>query len=372
MKTLTILALGAFLSFGSAPVRAEMFETSAGSVEVARKIEGLDTPWALGFLPDDSVLVTERGGRLLLVREGQARAVAGVPRVWAEGQGGLLDVVVARDFATSGEIFLTYSEPAGRGAATALARARLEPDAPRLTGLRVLFRQGDPTKSGRHFGSRVVEAPDGTLYLTLGERGERDSAQDPSSFRGKVVRLDRNGSIPSGNPFAGGTGGGAPEVWSYGHRNPQGAALGLDGALLVVEHGARGGDEINRPAAGRNYGWPEISYGREYSGGRIGQGTSAAGMEQPLFYWDPSIAPSGMAVYSGRLWPEWRGDVFVGSLKFDFLSRLEGGPEGYAERERLFEGAFPRIRDVREAPDGSIWFLSETDGAAFRMAPAPD
>ena len=351
MKTHAILMLGALLSLGSVSARAEIFETSAGLIEVARKIEGLDTPWALGFLPDGCVLVTERGGRLLLVRGGQAQAITGVPGVWAEGQGGLLDVAVARDFATSGEIFLTYAEPSGRGAATALARAQLEPDAARLTGLRVIFRQGAPTTSGRHFGSRVVEAPDGTLYLTLGERGERDSAQDPSSFRGKVVRLNRDGSAASGNPFAGGTG---------------------DGALLTVEHGARGGDEVNRPAAGGNYGWPEISFGREYSGGRIGEGTSAPGMEQPLFYWDPSIAPSGMAVYSGRLWPEWRGDVFTGSLKFDFLSRLEGGPEGYAERERLFEGAFPRIRDVREAPDGSIWFLSEADGAAFRMVPAPD
>ena len=188
-------------------------------------------------------------------------------------------MAVARDFATSGEIFLTYAEPSGRGAATALARAQLEPDAARLTGLRVIFRQGAPTTSGRHFGSRVVEAPDGTLYLTLGERGERDSAQDPSSFRGKVVRLNRDGSAASGNPFAGGTGDGAPEVWSYGHRNPQGAALAPDGALLTVEHGARGGDEVNRPAAGGNYGWPEISFGREYSGGRIGEGTSAPGME---------------------------------------------------------------------------------------------
>ena len=254
------------------------------------------------------------------------------------------------------------------GAGTALAVARLEAPG-RLSNLRVIFRQAEGSSAGRHFGSRVVEAPDGTLFLTIGDRGERDRAQDIGSPNGKVIRVARDGTIPPDNPFVGKEGA-EPAVWSYGHRNPQGATLGPDGAVWTVEHGPKGGDEINRPAAGRNHGWPVISYGEEYSGGRIGRGTAAEGMEQPLHYWDPSIAPSGMMIYSGRLWPEWKGDIFVGSLKFDMISRLSGGADSLVEAERLFEGEFPRIRDVREAPDGSIWFLSEDEGAAYRMTPA--
>lgn len=348
---------------------ADIRQTSAGPVEITEMVSGLDMPWALAFLPGGGMLVTEIGGRLLLIRDGAATPVAGVPEVWARGQGGLLDVVAARDFATTGEIFLTYSEPRGNRAGTALAVARLDADAPRLRDLRVVFRQNGPPGGGRHFGSRVVEAPDGALFLTIGDRGERELAQDPARHNGKVVRVARDGSIPADNPFV--SGGAEPEIWSLGHRNPQGAALGPDGALWTVEHGPAGGDEINRPEAGLNYGWPVISYGEEYSGGQVGQGTSQPGLEQPLHHWDPSIAPSGMMIYSGRMWPEWQGDIFVGSLKFDFLSRLEGDASDVAEAERLFEGDYLRIRDVREAPDGAIWFLAETDGAVYRMTPAP-
>jgi aldose sugar dehydrogenase len=346
---------------------AETQDTSVGQVEVTKTLSDLDTPWALAFLPDGGQLVTERDGTLRLFRGEIDRSVTGVPEVWAEGQGGLLDVAIARDFAESGKIFLSYSEPAGDRAATAVAVARLDPEGAALSDLEVIFRQGDPSGRGQHFGSRVVEAQDGTLFVTLGERGERHEAQSLGSYKGKVIRINRDGSIPADNPFAEGE---APAIWSYGHRNPQGAALDSGGTLWTVEHGARGGDEINRPEPGKNYGWPEISYGEEYSGGQIGHGTQAPGMEQPVFYWDPSIAPSGMMIYSGRLWPEWEGHIFVGSLKFDYLSRLESEGGEVSEAERLFEGVYPRIRDVREAPDGSIWFLSETDGAAYRITPA--
>ena len=352
------------------PGLAEELETSAGPVEVRRAVAGLETPWAIAFLPDGGQLITERGGRLLLIRDGKAVPVTGVPEVRAKGQGGLLDVQVARDFDTSREIFLTFSQPMRGGAGTALAVARLEAPA-RLSDLRVIFRQTDGSNAGRHFGSRVVEAPDGTLFLTIGDRGDRERAQDLGSRKGKVIRVARNGAIPPDNPFVGREGA-EPAVWSYGHRNPQGAALGPDGAVWTVEHGPKGGDEINRPAAGRNHGWPVISFGEEYSGGTVGRGTAAEGMEQPLHYWDPSIAPSGMMIYSGRLWPEWKGDIFVGSLKFDMISRLSGGADSLVEAERLFEGEFPRIRDVREAPDGSIWFLSEDEGAAYRITPVED
>ncbi len=346
------------------PALAEERTTSAGQVEITEMAEGLDTPWSIAFLPGGAWLVTERGGRLLLVEDGASRPVRGVPKVWANGQGGLFDVVVPRDFAQSGEIFLTYAEPRGKAAGTALAVARLDTEAARLSDLRVLFQQEPPATGGVHFGGRLVEAPDGTLFLTLGERGERDSARDLGNDRGKIVHLTRDGAPAPGGPFVQKA---RPELWSTGHRNPQGLAIGLDGALWEVEHGPQGGDEINLIRPGLDYGWPIATAGEEYGGGKIGVGPTAPGLEPPLHTWVPSIAPSGLMVYSGKLWPDWRGDLFTGSLKFDFISRLS--PDGRTEQERLFEGTFPRIRDIREAPDGSIWFLSETDGTALRMTP---
>lgn len=357
------------LLISAAVEAAERHQTSAGPVMVEPVVEDLDTPWAVAFLPDGAFLITERDGRLLRIgRDGRRNAVAGVPEVWAYGQGGLLDVVVPRDFANSREIFLTYAEPAGDGARTAMAAARLSDDGARLEDLRVLFHQLDAPSGGQHFGSRVVEAPDGTLFITTGERAEFDPAQDLGSLKGKIVRINRDGSVPQDNPFVGKEG--RPEIYSYGHRNVQGAALDLEGRLWTVEHGARGGDEINRPEPGLNYGWPVISYGTHYSGAEIGVGTSKPGMEQPKFYWDPSIAPAGMTIYSGRLWPDWRGDIFVGSLKYSFLSRLERDGDEVGDEERLFEDDYDRIRDVREGPDGSIWFLAEDDGTLYRMRPA--
>jgi len=353
-----------------------VFDTSAGKVDVNRVAGPFEHPWSVTFLngPDGwagEMLVTERPGRLWLVRRDGAKAeLSGAPSVLASGQGGLLDVVAARDFATSGIVFLSYSEPADGGARTAVARARLDRDAGALRDLQVIFRMSPVVNSKHHFGSRVVEAEDGSLFVTLGERGQRDQAQELSSHLGKVVRIMPDGSVPAGNPFIG-QDNALPEIWSYGHRNPQGAAMGLDGTLWTVEHGARGGDEINHPEPGKNYGWPVISYGTHYTFLPIGEGTEKKGMEQPVHYWDPSIAPSGLTVYQGDLFPDWRGDLLVGALKFQLIARLDLEDGSVIGEERLFEGEFGRIRDVRTGPDGAIWFLTDEDeGALYRMAPA--
>ena len=357
------------LTLSATPGWAAVRQTMSGPVSVEAVARGLDTPWGLAFLPGGAFLVTERDGALFHFDfTGRRTKVSGVPKVYAWGQGGLMDVAAARDFRKTRAIFLTFSKSYLRGGGTALAVAALSSDNRKLENLRVIFEMASPSSGGRHFGSRVVEAQDGTLFLTLGERGDRPTAQDLSLHNGKIIRIRRDGSVPPDNPFVG-RAGARPEIWSWGHRNPQGAALDAAGALWAVEHGARGGDEINRVRKGRNYGWPVISYGRHYSGAKIGVGVAKEGMEQPDFYWDPSIAPSGMAIYSGRLWPAWRGHFFVGSLKFDHISRLDPAG-GFREVERL---AFPetgRVRDVREAPDGTLWFLSEERGAVYRIRPA--
>ena len=358
--------LAIFMSFPMSAAQAETLQSSAGTLQVDLVAEGLDEPWAVGFLPGGDVLVTERDGRLLRLSDGRVTEVAGVPRVADVGQGGLLDLLVPRDFEQSREIFLSYSKPQPGGAGTALLRARLSEDGTALEDPTTIFELADGSSGGHHFGSRIVEAPDGALFLTIGDRGDQPSAQDLRRENGSVVRVARDGSIPTDNPFVGQPDA-RPAIWSYGHRNPQGAALDLDGNLVTVEHGARGGDEINRIKRGANYGWPLISYGVHYSGQPIGIGTRSPGLEQPAFYWDPSMAPSGMMIYSGKLWPDWRGDIFVGSLKFDYIARLEGEP--LAEAEQLSSDATLRVRDVREAPDGSIWFLSVGNGALYRMTP---
>jgi glucose/arabinose dehydrogenase len=347
-------------------VGAQSLTTSAGAVKITKMLGGLDEPWAIGFLPDGSYLVTERGGKLLRVADGAARSVAGVPKLVVQGQGGLLDVMIPRDFATSRQVFVSYARRQGRGAGTALAVGRLSADGRRLEETRTIFEAAVGGTGGRHFGSRIVEARDGTLFVTLGERGDRPSAQDRSNHNGTIVRINRDDSVPGDNPFVG-QAGVQPEIWSWGHRNPQGAALDLRGELWTAEHGAKGGDEVNRIRKGANYGWPVISYGRHYSGAKIGEGTAKPGLQQPAFYWDPSIAPSGLMIYSGRLWPDWRGDFFVGSLKFDYLSRLDGSP--LQEREQIRHDATQRVRDVVEAPDGSIWFISVGKDAIYRMSP---
>ena len=376
--TLGALGLGLLVSRGlidlstvTVPQPGQTYPSSAGPLTVERIDGPYAHPWALTFLPDGAMLITERGGALWRRGpDGSRSGVSGVPPVLARGQGGLLDVVAARDFAASHEIFLTYSEPVGDGAGTAVAVARISDDGLALENLRVIFRQQPAVKSDHHYGSRVVEAPDGTLWVTLGERGNALQAQNPMTHLGKVVRINRDGSVPAGNPLV--MSFGMKEIWSLGHRNPQGAALDPEtGSLWTVEHGAKGGDEINRPEGGKNYGWPTIAFGTNYTGTKIGEGTSKWGMEQPKFYWDPSIAPSGMLIYSGKLWPQWKGDIFVGALKFKLISHLTREGDAITGEERLLEGLFGRVRDVREGPDGAIWFLTDEDeGALYRVSPA--
>jgi len=297
-----------------------------------------------------------------------------VPAVDAAGQGGLLNVITDRDFVRNRTIYFCYAEPAaqGGGNSTALASARLAEDAAKLENVTVIFRQQPKVSSRAHFGCRIVEANDGTLFLTLGERYARMAeAQTLDNHHGKIVRVRKDGSVPPDNPFAAHAGA-RPEIWSYGHRNSQGAALGPDGQLWTHEHGAKGGDEINRPQAGKNYGWPVITYGKDYSGWAIGDGLTAKdGMEQPLHYWTPSIAPSGMAfVRSERYGKKWQGSLLVGSLKFAYLARLEIDGQRVVREEKLLQGLGQRIRDVREGPDGYIYLLTDaSDGQLIRLLP---
>jgi aldose sugar dehydrogenase len=360
-----LIALFALLPL---PALASEVLTSAGTMIIGPVWQGLEEPWAIGLLPDGAVLVTEREGQLLMMRGDEVVSVDGLPTVFADGQGGLLDVMVPADFDASREVWLSFSVPVDGGGATAAGFGRLSEDGTRLEGFRTVF-TGDGYPGGRHFGSRLVEMPDGTIALTTGDRGTGPGgmeAQDPTSSLGKVVLLTRDGRPAITQE------GWRPGAFSLGHRNIQGAALDLGGRLLTVEHGAQGGDELNAPEAGLNYGWPVISYGINYNDDPIGEGQSKAGMEQPLHYWDPSIAPSGLMVYSGKLVPEWQGDIFFGSLNSDFLGRLDPdtpAETGFAE-ERISGPETGRVRDVVEAPDGSIWFLSVIDGAVYRMAPA--
>lgn len=327
---------------------------------------GLANPWGLEVLPDGALLVTERDGRMRIVRDGTAsRPLDGLPDIASGGQGGLLDVALAPDFEQTREVFFSFSEPGAGGSGTAVAKGVLnqdDADAPRLDDVETIFSMQPKSGGGRHFGSRVVFAPDGTLFITIGDRGERPRAQVMDDHAGSVVRINRDGSVPADNPFIG-QDGVAPELWTKGHRNAQGADIDpATGALWTVEHGARGGDEINRPQAGLNYGWPEISYGRHYSGMRIGQGTEAPGFEQPLYVWDPSIAPSGLAIYDGAMFPEWQGDILVGALRAQLLSRLERDANGnITGEEQLFEGDLGRIRDIEIAPNGSLLLAIDAD-----------
>ncbi len=350
------------LALAMASLAAPAVAPAATPVRIAPVVTGLAEPWALAFLPHGRFLVTERDGRLTLFGDGRPVAVHGLPKVFADGQGGLLDVMVPRDFAQSRRLWLTYAHPAGGGASTALAHARLSDDGTALEQV-TRVHDGPAEPGGRHFGSRVVQAPDGSVFLTTGDRGLGAPAQDPARPEGKVLHFGPDGAPLTAPVLAGQSV--VPGLWSLGHRNIQGAALDGQGRLWTVEHGARGGDELNMPQQGRNYGWPVITYGVNYNGKRIGEGTAKDGMEQPVHYWDPSIAPSGLAILKGDAMG-WRGQVLTGSLNSDFISRLDPAA-GYAET-RIATPETIRVRDVREAPDGSVWFLSVGEGAVFRVA----
>lgn len=348
-------------------------DSSLGPLALETVAEGLVTPWSVAFLPDGRYLVTERPGRMRVIEaDGRlSEPIAGLPKVHARGQGGLLDVALAPDFATSGIIYFSYAEPVDDKARTAVMRARLDLDGLRLESAERIFAQHPAHRGNNHWGSRLVFGRDGMLFVTLGDRYDlRDQALDLSTHIGKIVRLLPDGSVPSDNPFR--TRAGAlPEIWSYGHRNIQGATLHPQtGELWIHEHGPRGGDEVNRILPGRNYGWPRITFGREYaSGARIGEGTSAPDVEPPLWQWTPSIAPSGMAFVTGEAWGEWRGDLLSGSLAGERLVRLEGDASGMTEAERLLDEIRARIRDVRQGPDGAIYLLDESKGRLLRLLP---
>jgi aldose sugar dehydrogenase len=336
---------------------------------------GLNKPWALEFLPDGRVLITEQPGTLRVVtREGAISSpIAGVPTVDARGQGGLLDVALSPTFASDRLVYLSFSEPRGDGAnSSSVARGRLNDGATALENVQVIFRQDPPWRSRGHFGSRLVWDREGRLFVTLGDRQQsepRALAQDNSTLIGKVARINADGTTPADNPFAG-RGGIRAEIWSSGHRNIQGADLHPEtGALWTIEHGPQGGDELNVPRAGLNYGWPIITYGEEYTGFRIGEGIAARdGLEQPAYYWDPVIAPGGMRFYRGDLFP-WRGDLLISGLRVESLIRLELDGERVSGEERFALGV-GRIRDLAEAPDGAIWLVTdESDGKLVRLTP---
>jgi glucose/arabinose dehydrogenase len=357
------------------PAAAQTFRSSAGDLKVEAVASGLSRPWGLAFLPDGGMLVTEKPGRMRLVgRDGKlSPPLAGVPPVYSSGQGGLLDVALDREFTQNRAVYFCYAEPVSGGTRTALARARLtDGEPPRFDEVRVIFHQRGPLSSGNHHGCRIVQTQDGNLFLTLGDHfSHRDEAQNLGNHVGKVVRIRPDGSAPPDNPFVNRPGA-LPEIWSYGHRNSQGAALHpQSGRVWMHEHGPRGGDEINVPAAGKNYGWPVIGYGIDYSGAKIHAGTSRAGMEQPVKYWVPSIAPSGMAFLAGDLFPQWRGQLFVGALAAQLLVRLELDGERVIGEERMLQGLRERIRDVRAGPDGALWLLTDSSaGRILRVTPA--
>jgi glucose/arabinose dehydrogenase len=367
------LVLGTPVLVPAQAPRSPTPEPVEGVVRVETVARGLEHPWALAFLPDGRLLVTERPGRLRTVeRDGRlSQPFAGVPEVLARGQGGLLDIALDPRFGDNRLVYLSYAEPGEGGTAgTAVARGRLGDG--RLEDVWVIYRQRPKVRGASHFGSRLVFARDGTLFVTQGERFDyADQAQDLSSGLGKIVRINPDGSLPRDNPFVSHAGA-QPEIWSYGHRNIQSAALHPEtGQLWVVEHGARGGDELNRVEAGKNYGWPVIAYGVHYSGAKIGEGTAKPGMEQPLYYWDPVIAPSGMAFYTGEAFPGWRGSILIGSLRPGLLVRLTLEGERVAREERYLAELDERIREVRQGPDGLLYLLTDhRNGRLLRARPA--
>jgi glucose/arabinose dehydrogenase len=344
---------------------------AATDAPVTKITGGLDHPWSMVFLPDDEILISERSGSLRRVVQGQLleAAVSGLPDVAEQGQGGLMGLALHPQFERNRWLYFAYAGRNEDGYSTHLARGRYQDG--RLAEVQTLFQATPKVSGGRHFGGRVLFDRDGYVYLALGDRGQRELAQQPENHAGSLIRLHDNGSVPADNPFVNKPGL-MPEIYSYGHRNMQGLALNpFNGYIWSHEHGPKGGDEINVHKKGANYGWPVISYGEEYWGGDIGAGlTEQAGMEQPLYYWVPSIAPSGMVFYSGDRYPGWQGNLLVGSLKFSLLARLTlKGNEVVAE-ERLLEDAIGRIRDVQQGPDGYLYLLTdEGDGGLYRLDP---
>ncbi|MDM8349400.1 PQQ-dependent sugar dehydrogenase [Pseudomonas sp. sp1636] len=373
-----ILGLAAVLISTLAAAQTREFPSEQGTLQVKQLVAGLEHPWSMAFLPDrHGLLVSERPGRLRLISlQGElSEPLAGVPAVYARGQGGLLDVALSPDFARDRLVYLSYAEAGdGEYAGTAVGRGRLSPDQRKLQGFEVIFRQLPKLSSGLHFGSRLVFDRDGYLFIALGENNQRSTAQDLDKLQGKVVRLHPDGKVPHDNPFVGQPGARA-EIWSYGHRNQQGAALNpWTGQLWTHEHGPRGGDEINIPQAGKNYGWPLATHGLNYSFLPIpeARGKTVAGTEPPHYVWGKSPAISGMAFYDGERFPAWRGNLFIGALAGQALIRLELRGDRVVHEERLLEQLGARIRDVRQGPDGYLYVLTDAgNGQLLRLALLP-
>ena len=377
-KTMAPAVISA-LTLAAGPVAAEQTNAPAApktAIKVTEVASGLENPWGMQFLADGRILVTERPGRMKIVTtDGKVSdPITGLPNVVQGGQAGLLDVLLAPDFATSGHIYFSYSEPRGNftnGTSVVRAKLTLNDDGGAISDGLVIFRQ-EPAFAGRqHFGSRLVWNTDGTLFITTGERSSHsDLAQDLDTHLGKVIRINADGTVPKDNPFVG-QDGKRPEIWSYGHRNIQGAALNpATGELWTTEHGAQGGDELNIPRAGKNYGWPIITWGENYGGGKIGEGTTKAGLEQPIYYWKPSIATSGLAFYNGDLFKDWKGNALAGGLTGGALERLVLDGEKVVAVEKLLADRGDRIRDVRQGPDGAVWVLTDSnEGKLLRLTP---
>ena len=372
--TAAILLAASFLIATGTRGENVSFASSAGQLEVQTVASGLVNPWSLAFLPDGRMLVTERPGRMRVVTtEGHlSPPLKGVPEVWASGQGGLLDVVIDKSHAQNKTIYFCFAERTGGGGRTALARARLSDGNGRLDDVKIIFQQEGPLSSGNHYGCRIVQANDGNLFVTLGEHfSYRDEAQNLGNHLGKLIRVAPDGSAPADNPFVG-RAGAKPEIWSYGHRNEQGLAINpASGDLWEIEHGPRGGDEVNIIGKAKNYGWPVIGYGIDYNGAKIHESTARDGMEQPIKYWVPSIAPSGMTFYTAALFPKWTGSLFTGALAGRMLVRLSLNGNTVTGEERLLPNLNERIRDVRQGPDGALWLLTDNSaGRILRVSPA--
>ena len=372
--TVAIVLTATFLIVTSTRGENTSFASSAGQLEVQTVASGLAHPWSLAFLPEGRMLVTERPGRMRIVTpEGQiSPPLKGVPEVWASGQGGLLDVVTDKTYAQNKTFYFCYAERSGSGGRTAVARAKLNDGGGRLDDVKVIFRQEGPLSSGNHYGCRIAQAGDGNLFVTLGDHfGPRDEAQNLGNHLGKLIRITPDGAAPPDNPFVG-RDGAKPEIWSYGHRNEQGLAIDpASGDLWEAEHGPRGGDEVNIVGKGKNYGWPVIGYGVDYSGAKIHNSAAKDGMEQPTKHWVPSISPSGLTFYTGKLFPKWSGSLFTGALSGKMLVRLQLNGHAVTSEERLLPNLNERIRDVRQGPDGALWLLTDSSaGRILRVSPS--
>ena len=357
------------------PAGAEQFKTEKVDIDVTPVASGLKQPWAVEVLPDGAYIVTEKAGGVRIVRDGKvSEALKGLPEIAVMGQGGLLDVALSPDFANDRTLFFTAALPMEGGAGTGVIRARLAQDDSTLQDAKIIFQMNKGSSRGQHFGSRIAFGRDGTLYFSIGDRGDMKRAQDFGDHAASILRIAADGSVPADNPFA--TDAKIlPEIFSKGHRNAQGLVIDpLTGGLLTVEHGAKGGDEVNLPQAGKNYGWPVITYGVNYNGRKIGEGTTADGYEQPIHYWDPSIAPGAVTVYRGAMFPEWRDDLLVTSLKFGLISRLDRDAAGtISGEERFIDNTFGRLRDIVTAPDGSILVVTDdANGQLLRITRSDD